>query len=572
MICAFKKLILIALLAVLGSLEAISALTASSLGNINVSNTQRQATILISFYDQPNYGFFFLHGKERMVFDINKQGKIAGLPMKFIGQNLIRNIRSSTPKDNKSIRIVFDLSQRAKMRVVTHQNNGVYILVFSLVAVDGVNTTLIRKATAATVTSLTLRQQRPVQCKKNGTNNFRYIPRMLTHVTKSHVASSSSTRIVVAIDAGHGGQDPGAIGRNGLKEKNITIAIARRLQELLNDNPKFNSVLTRNGDYFISVMGRSDMARKQGANVLVSIHADAAPNSSINGTSVWVLSNRRANNEMANWLEQHEKQSELLGGAGDMLANSQADPYLSQAVLDLQFGHSQRVGYDIAMEVLQNLQYVGSLHKNRPEYASLGVLRSPDIPSLLVETGFITNNTGERLLGSASYQNKIAMAIYNGLSNYFLAHPLQSEKKIENRTLDITAKLKYPTSDIDFYRSIKNLSSTNRCINGKTQSHVIHRCETLSIFADRHRISLTGLHKLKKLNKDSVLSGECLKMPHNKIMPNTGKKNINHTVVKHETLSAIALHYGISVDSIKWINKLKSDVAPLGRMLTIPKG
>ena len=106
-----------------------------------------------------------------------------------------------------------------------------------------------------------------------------------------------------------------------------------------------------------------------------------------------MLSNRRANSEMAGWLEQHEKQSELLGGAGDLLANSQADPYLSQAVLDLQFGHSQRVGYDVAVKVLQQLQSVGSLHKRRPEHASLGVLRSPDIPSLLVETGFISNST-----------------------------------------------------------------------------------------------------------------------------------------------------------------------------------
>ncbi len=132
----------------------------------------------------------------------------------------------------------------------------------------------------------------------------------------------------------------------------------------------FKGVLTRDGDYFISVMGRSDVARKQNANFLVSIHADAAPNRDATGASVWVLSNRRANSEMANWLEQHEKQSELLGGAGDVLANSQSDPYLSRAVLDLQFGHSQRVGYDVATNVLSQLDGVGSLHKRRPEHAS----------------------------------------------------------------------------------------------------------------------------------------------------------------------------------------------------------
>jgi N-acetylmuramoyl-L-alanine amidase len=163
----------------------------------------------------------------------------------------------------------------------------------------------------------------------------------------------------------------------------VTIAIARKLRALLNADPQFRPVLTRDGDYFISVMGRSDVARKQNANFLVSIHADAAPNRDATGASVWVLSNRRANSEMAGWLEQHEKQSELLGGAGDVLANSQSDPYLSQAVLDLQFGHSQRVGYDVATNVLSQLQRIGDLHKRRPEHASLGVLRSPDIPSIL---------------------------------------------------------------------------------------------------------------------------------------------------------------------------------------------
>lgn len=125
------------------------------------------------------------------------------------------------------------------------------------------------------------------------------------------------------------------------------------------------------------------------------------------------------------------KQSELLGGAGDVLANSQSDPYLSQAVLDLQFGHSQRVGYDVATNVLSQLQRVGDLHKRRPEHASLGVLRSPDIPSILVETGFISNTGEERLLGSDNYQQQIAEAIYNGLRNYFMQHPLQSAPRGE---------------------------------------------------------------------------------------------------------------------------------------------
>lgn len=263
---------------------------------------------------------------------------------------------------------------------------------------------------------------------------------------------------------------------------------------MLDADPQFKPVLTRTGDYFISVMGRSDVARKQGANVLVSIHADAAPNRSANGASVWVLSNRRANSEMAGWLEQHEKQSELLGGAGDLLANSQADPYLSQAVLDLQFGHSQRVGYDVAVKVLQQLQSVGSLHKRRPEHASLGVLRSPDIPSLLVETGFISNSTEERLLGSSAYQDKIARAIHNGLRSYFLAHPLQADPKVENRPLDVAAAVKTPAPT----RSVAKAKPSVK----KASKHKVTRGDTLSSIASRYGVSVGDLKRVNKLKSD----------------------------------------------------------------------
>ncbi|CDG47679.1 N-acetylmuramoyl-L-alanine amidase AmiB [Serratia symbiotica] len=565
MMYALRKLVLIALIAVLGSLGAVSALEASALSHINVSSTPREATVSVSFNGLPSYASFSLHGPERVVLDVNQKGKVGGLPLNFSGQNLVRSVRSSAPKDNQSVRLVFDLTQRAKIRVAERQNGGVHILVFTLVAEGGANATLVRKAAVAA--PVTISQPQPMRLAPSGANPFTNKPSMVAGITtgvtprSSRVSAGSGDRVVVAIDAGHGGQDPGAIGPNGLKEKNVTIAVARRLQALLNDDPQFKPVLTRNGDYFISVMGRSDVARKQGANVLVSIHADAAPNRSANGASVWVLSNRRANSEMAGWLEQHEKQSELLGGAGDMLANSQADPYLSQAVLDLQFGHSQRVGYDVALKVLQQLQRVGSLHKRRPEHASLGVLRSPDIPSLLVETGFISNSKEERLLGSSAYQDKIAGAIYNGLRDYFLAHPLQADPKMESRPLD-------------------NVAGTSRRVGGKTQIHVVKRSETLSGIADSYGTTLAVLRELNKLKKDGVWVGQRLKVPADKTAATVtsitkaktlAQKTVKHKVTQGDTLSSIATRYGISVNALKQVNKLKSDVAPLGRTLTIPQ-
>ncbi|TKU51165.1 N-acetylmuramoyl-L-alanine amidase AmiB [Citrobacter sp. wls714] len=399
---------------------------AASLSDLQVSNGDQQARITLSFIGDPEYAVS-QDGKRTVALDIKQTGVIQGLPLLFSGNNLVKSIRSGTPKDVQSLRLLVDLTENGKAEAVKRQNGGNYTVVFTIKAdTPPPPPPVVAKRVEAPVVA-----PRPVEPARNP---FKAENDRTTAVTSSNTSTrpaarastNSGDKVVIAIDAGHGGQDPGAIGPGGTREKNVTIAVARKLRSLLNDDPMFKGVLTRDGDYFISVMGRSDVARKQNANFLVSIHADAAPNRDATGASVWVLSNRRANSEMAGWLEQHEKQSELLGGAGDVLANSQADPYLSQAVLDLQFGHSQRVGYDVATSMIGQLERIGSMHKRRPEHASLGVLRSPDIPSVLVETGFISNNSEERLLASDDYQQQLAEAIYKGLRNYFQAHPMQT--------------------------------------------------------------------------------------------------------------------------------------------------
>ena len=414
----------------LAALVALSAqATAASLSDIQVSNGDDQARITLSFMGDPEYAFT-QEGKRSVALDIKQTGVIQGLPLQFSGNNLVKSIRSGTPKDNQSLRLVVDLTENGKARAVKQQNGANYTVVFTIDA-DAPPPPPPPPPVVAKRVETPVVAPRPAEPARNP---FKNENDRVTSVTSSNTvtrpamraSTASGDKVIIAIDAGHGGQDPGAIGPGGTREKNITLSVARKLRTLLNSDPMFKGVLTRDGDYFISVMGRSDVARKQNANFLVSIHADAAPNRDATGASVWVLSNRRANSEMASWLEQHEKQSELLGGAGDVLANSQSDPYLSQAVLDLQFGHSQRVGYDVATNMLSQLSRIGSLHKRRPEHASLGVLRSPDIPSVLVETGFISNRSEERLLDSDDYQQQLAEAIYNGLKSYFEAHPMQS--------------------------------------------------------------------------------------------------------------------------------------------------
>ncbi|WP_186379203.1 N-acetylmuramoyl-L-alanine amidase AmiB [Yersinia intermedia] len=601
---------------VMVSLLSLPSALAMKLTDIKVNNGPTESRVTLSFDGKPIYAFFSLSSPERVVLDVRQSGNLSGLPLEFSGQNLLKRIRSSTPKDEQSTRLVLELTQKVKTRAVTQQSGSNYTVVITMTAT----------APARQVQTTLSPNNRPLsQTNTPSPNAGRLTPPINSVNTTPRVTSSNTTseaknpfnnkptvvvstdtittntarpikasrvansdRVVVAIDAGHGGQDPGAIGQNGLKEKNVTIAIARRLEALLNSDPMFKPVLTRNGDYFISVMGRSDVARKQGANVLVSVHADAAPNRSATGASVWVLSNRRANSEMGSWLEQHEKQSELLGGAGDVLANTASDPYLSQAVLDLQFGHSQRVGYDVATKVLRELQTVGDIHKRRPEHASLGVLRSPDIPSLLVETGFISNSTEERLLGSSAYQEKIAQAIYKGLRSYFLAHPLQADPKVENRPLIETAAV-----DSSVQRSSVNqpdpivsnaqsgrVSAVKPVATGKSQIHKVQRGETLSGIASQYGVSMAVLRQNNTLKNDVVWVGQRLKVPASgrtvtAVAPKTSaiakNKTIKHQVKRGDTLSAIAARYGVSMSEIERANKIKSGNVQLGQTLTIPQ-
>ncbi|EDU58140.1 N-acetylmuramoyl-L-alanine amidase [Providencia stuartii ATCC 25827] len=394
---------------------------AATLSNIQVDNSPSNAQVTLSFMDgKPDYKYFPLHSPERLVIDVKQNGEIIGLPMRVPAGDLVKVVRTSQPPDSRHKRIVLELSKAAKVQTSLKQVAGQYQVVFTLSSGQSRAPTSFNNTTQPMQVPNNAVQDKPLKM-----NSQAQRPAVAPAPVKTNkTMPKGAKQVVIAIDAGHGGKDPGAIGKNGYREKDVTLSVARKLYAKLEADPMFKPAMTRDGDYFISVSGRSDVARKKGANMLVSIHADSAPNSSARGASVWVLSNRRANSELGNWLEQREKQSELLGGAGDALSG--ADPYLSQAVLDLQFGHSQRVGYDVAVQVLHQLRKVGNIHKRSPEHASLGVLRSPDIPSILVETGFISNSAEEQLLKSNDYQEKVAEAIHQGLRQYFLANPLQA--------------------------------------------------------------------------------------------------------------------------------------------------
>jgi N-acetylmuramoyl-L-alanine amidase len=223
----------------------------------------------------------------------------------------------------------------------------------------------------------------------------------------------------IVIDPGHGGEDPGARGRLGSREKNVTLIIAKRLKALVDAEPNMRAVLTRDGDYFLPLQVRVDKARKVRADLFVSIHADAFIRPHARGSSVFALSERRATSEAANWLAKKENDADLVGGVNLDVK----DRYLAQTLLDLSqtatIDHSLRLGNS----VLRRLGSVNTLHKPRVEQASFAVLKAPDVPSILVETAFISNPEEEKRLNDVAYQDKLARAILDGIRDYVAKHP-----------------------------------------------------------------------------------------------------------------------------------------------------
>ena len=225
--------------------------------------------------------------------------------------------------------------------------------------------------------------------------------------------------ITVAIDAGHGGEDPGARGANGTHEKDVTLAIAKKLKAMIDAEPNMRGVLTRDGDYFIPLHGRVIKARKLQADLFVSIHADAFVKPEARGSSVFALSERGATSAMARYLAKKENESDLIGG----VRLDVKDPYLAKTLLDLSQTATINDSLKLAKAVLGHLGEINTLHKPAVEQAGFAVLKSPDIPSILVETAFISNPEEERRLNDEAYQTKMADAVLSGIKRYFAANP-----------------------------------------------------------------------------------------------------------------------------------------------------
>jgi N-acetylmuramoyl-L-alanine amidase len=239
-------------------------------------------------------------------------------------------------------------------------------------------------------------------------------------------ANKSGRQIVIAIDAGHGGEDPGARGANGSREKDVTLMIAKKLKEKIDSEPNMRGVLTRDSDFFIPLHGRVVKARNMQADLFVSIHADSFTNQSARGSSVFALSERGATSASARYLAKKENESDLIGG----VSLDDKDPVLARTLLDLSQTATINDSLKLGKAVLTQIGAINTLHASRVEQAAFAVLKSPDIPSILVETAFISNPEEERRLNDSGYQDKLVTSILIGIKKYFATNPALAKTKV----------------------------------------------------------------------------------------------------------------------------------------------
>ena len=400
---------------------------------------------------------FSLQNPDRLVIDVKSARVAKSMDTKQVSGGLVKGVRAAQNKKD-TLRIVLDLKQAAKPQAFSLKPNEQYghRLVIDLYEAAGSGNKTASK-TVSQPASQPLSQRatqtaQPLQVKAT--------------------APTVARELVIAIDAGHGGEDPGAIGRRGTREKTVVLEIARQLAELIKKEPGMRPVLIREGDYYIGLRQRMDKARKHNADLFISIHADAFRDHRARGSSVFVLSRSGASSEMARWIAAKENAADLAGG----VSLDDKDDVLAGVLLDLSQSASIAASHEVAANMLGELKRIGKTHKSDVQRAGFVVLKSPDIPSILVETAFISNPDEENKLRSKQHQAKLAKAMLSGIRDYFDNHPPPG-------TLRVARK------------------------------HTIKRGDTLSDIAAAYQVSLNSLRGFNGLKSDTLRVGDTLRIP-----------------------------------------------------------
>jgi len=407
----------LAALFVLGA--SVAARAEEPMRAVRVWPSQEYTRVTLEMNSEPRHSVLLVRNPDRLVVDIED------LDHDSLAAQVADKVRPDDPYIEKirvgrykpgTIRLVLDLKTEAKPQVFLLKPIGEYgyrlvLDVYPAVPVDPL--------------LALLQQQGAKQSTPDKSDAANDGPRIEPWPLDSKRQRRGSGKpaahrlVTVVIDAGHGGEDPGAKGRRGSREKDVTLSIAQRLRKLVDAEPNMRAVMTRDGDYFVPLQTRVEKARRVKADLFISIHADAYVLPHAKGASVFALSERGATSAAASWLAKRENEADLIGGVNLDLK----DRYLAQTLLDLSQTATISDSLKLGRVVLDELGDVNSLHKEYVEQAGFAVLKSPDVPSILVETAFISNPAEEKRLTSGAYQDKIARALLSGIKRYFAEHP-----------------------------------------------------------------------------------------------------------------------------------------------------
>jgi len=464
-----------ALVAVVGLLltaVTVDALAVTQVKSMRLWRAPDNTRLVFDLSGPVQHSVFTLTAPDRLVIDIN--GATLGAPLNVSTSNTpITSVRSAqrTPTD---LRVVVDLKKAVSPKSFTLAPNAQY---GNRLVVDLYD----QEADAIAASNPT---PPPTPQPPATTPAVPVTPAQ--PAIKLPPVPSGKRDIVVAIDAGHGGEDPGASGSRGQHEKDIVLDIAKELQRQINSEKGYRAELTRTGDYFIPLRKRTEIARKKGADLFVSIHADAAPSKAAFGASVFALSDRGATSETARWLADTENRSDLIGGAGNVSLDDK-DRMLAGVLLDLSMTATLSSSLNVGQKVLGNMGRVTPLHKQRVEQAGFMVLKSPDIPSILVETGFISNANEAAKLATRSHQQALARSIHTGVRQFFQQNPP-------------------PGTYIAWLRDSGKIAQGPR-------EHTVRPGETLAMIAVRYQVSVAALRSSNSLKSDELKVGQHLDIP-----------------------------------------------------------
>ncbi|MEH6447983.1 MAG: N-acetylmuramoyl-L-alanine amidase [Oleispira sp.] len=329
--------------------------------------------------------------------------------------------------------------------------------------------------------------------------NSRSIEPIKTVKTVADKVAHNKRDIIVAIDAGHGGEDPGAVGYRRTKEKVVVLKIAKKLAALLKAEPGYKPYLTRTGDYYVPLRERTRKARDANADLFISIHADAFRNSQAHGSSVFVLSERGASSEESRYLAQKENEADLVGG----VSLDDKDDHVAMTLLDLSMTATRGSSLAAGKSILGRMGKISRLHKKRVEEAAFMVLKAPDIPALLIETGFISNPGEAKKLATSRYQNKMANEIFKGLTQYFYKEPPEGSyvawRKGGGKSNKVVAA--------------RTASSVKKARVANVKRYTIKRGDTLSQIAQKYNVSVTKIRRLNGIKNNSIQVGQRIKLP-----------------------------------------------------------